>query len=503
MTTVVERNEHGWLDRLMRVVTGLGWLALIVATVGTISDLGISTETVGAALLSGAYVIGIQTMPSAWIRRKGATTILVSMGTVLTSVSASLTGGFDSPYVLLVTTPIIIGAMTGGARIALAAVALAVATVTVSGGGASSVEQIFSWTGLQMLVATTFAFARRLIVEALEEASLMTLVSAETGAQLERLQHTNKLLQELSGMTYASELDAVAIGEAALESVRSTVPYRAAAFTFFDSTGPILLARKGVLSQATELPLSANGHQVARLQISTDQPLTARQTTGLQELLAPACVALTNILLLQDIAKTAISEERLRVARELHDGIGPELAALGLAIDIAAMQSSPGSTPEHAMRDMRSTVTRLVREVRSTVADLRSGDDRSVASLLQDLTEEIPELAGKLTSDVKEAGEARPFVAIEINAIITESIRNALRHANASQVNVRGFVARTHGNITISDNGHGYNPDEIPSGHFGVIGMKERAATISGTLAIESIPGRGTEVTVRWKDSSL
>ena len=241
MTTVVERNEYGWLDRLMRVVTGFGWLALVLATVGTVTDIGITRETVGATLMSGIYVIGIQTMSSGWIRRPGAATTLVAVGTLLTSASATLTGGFDSPYVLLVTTPIIIGAMTGGARVALAAVALALATVTLGGGESSSVEQVLSWTGLQTLVATTFAFARKLIVEALEEASLMTLVSAETGAQLERLQHTNRLLQELSGMTYAAELDAVAIGEAALETVRSSVPYQAAALTFFDSGGPLVV----------------------------------------------------------------------------------------------------------------------------------------------------------------------------------------------------------------------------------------------------------------------
>ena len=501
MTTVVRDNETRWLVRLMRVVAGFGWLALILATIGAGLQLGITTATVAASLLGFTYVIGTQFFPGSWLQQRPRMVSAVAAGTVLTGGAAALTGGFDSLYILLAMTPIIIAATTSGARLALGAVALMLAIVTWVGPNMSSVERILLWTGLQTLVAVTFSFARRLIIEALEEANLMTLVSAETGAQLERLQHTNRLLQELSGVTYASELDAVAIGKSTLDGIRSIVPYRAASLTFFDTSGPMTLARIGVPSESASVPIRSGGQDIAELQIDTDQPLTQRQRDTLVDVLAPTGVALANIRLLQDIAKTAISEERLRVARELHDGIGPELAALGLAIDIAAMQTSPGSSPESEMRDMRSTVTRLVREVRSTVADLRSVDDRSIAFVLQDLTNEHPELASMLSVDVKQAGDARPFVATEINAIISESIRNALEHAEATQIAVHGFIARTHGNVTVSDNGLGFDPDKLPTGHFGVIGMYERTANISGTLTIDSVLGRGTEVTVRWKDS--
>lgn len=505
MTTVLGRNEYGWIARLIRVVSALSWLFLILGFVGSAVPNGFSRSTVAAALLAGTYVIGVQTIPSQWLQRPRIGEGLVVAGALLTASAVGFTGAFDSPYLLLATTPVVVASMTRGARVGFLTVALSLATVAIGQSFAApvSASDILLWAGLQTLVASTFAYARRLIIEALEEANIMTLVSAETSAQVERLEHTNRLLRQLSQLADASELDAIAIAEAALTNVRSAIPFRAASLSFYDGAGQSVLARTGVMTSdhPSVIPLHASGRDVGRVELESDQPLSDRQTAFVDDLLQPASIALANILLLQDIAKTAIGEERLRVARELHDGIGPELAALGLALDIAAMQGTSGSTPDSEIRDMRSTVTRLVKEVRSTVADLRSEDDRPLSSALQDLTEELPELADRLSIDVTEAGEARPFVATELNAIVTEAIRNAVDHAEASQVKVTGFIARSHGNITVADNGIGFDPELVPTGHFGVIGMRERAATIAGELSIESARGRGTEITVRWRDS--
>lgn len=505
MTTVLGRNEYGWIARLVRVVSALSWLFLILGFVGSAIPNGFSRSTVAAALLAGTYVVGVQTVPSQWLQRPRIVEGLVVAGALLTASAVGFTGAFDSPYLLLATMPVVVASMTRGARIGFLTVALSLATVAIGQtfSAPAAPSDVLLWAGLQTLVASTFAYARRLIIEALEEANIMTLVSAETSAQVERLEHTNRLLKQLSQLADASELDATAIAEAALSNVRSAIPFRAATLSFYDGAGQAILARAGAMTsdRPSMISLHVSGRDVGRIELESDQPLTDRQRSLIDELLQPASIALANILLLQDIAKKAISEERLRVARELHDGIGPELAALGLALDIAAMQDKAGSTPDTEIRDMRSTVTRLVKEVRSTVADLRSEDDRPLSSALQDLSEELPELANRLSVDITEAGEARPFVATELNAIVTEAIRNAVEHARASQIKVTGFIARSHGNVTVADNGIGFDPEELPAGHFGVIGMRERAATIAGALSVESARGRGTEITIRWKDS--
>ncbi len=88
--------------------------------------------------------------------------------------------------------------------------------------------------------------------------------------------------------------------------------------------------------------------------------------------------------------------------------------------------------------------------------------------------------------------------ATEIKAILAEAVRNAVAHSGASQIHIRGVVDRDNGRIAISDNGSGFDPTLQPPGHFGLTGMKERAANIEANLEVASNAGTGTTVSLAW-----
>jgi signal transduction histidine kinase len=84
-----------------------------------------------------------------------------------------------------------------------------------------------------------------------------------------------------------------------------------------------------------------------------------------------------------------------------------------------------------------------------------------------------------------------------LTAIVTEAIRNASRHAHARNIKIGGVVDFDRGWISIADDGRGFDKANVPDGHYGLLGMKERAAKIGGRLDVESGP-QGTVVSIEW-----
>jgi signal transduction histidine kinase len=85
-----------------------------------------------------------------------------------------------------------------------------------------------------------------------------------------------------------------------------------------------------------------------------------------------------------------------------------------------------------------------------------------------------------------------------LTAIVTEAVRNSSRHAHAQTIKVSGVVDFDRGRISIADDGRGFDKARVPEGHYGLIGMKERAAKIGGRLEVESGP-RGTVISIEWR----
>jgi signal transduction histidine kinase len=100
--------------------------------------------------------------------------------------------------------------------------------------------------------------------------------------------------------------------------------------------------------------------------------------------------------------------------------------------------------------------------------------------------------------DIDERRPPRPAVSFQVQAILAEALRNVFDHARAGTVAVTGVVDWDQGKIDVTDDGIGFDPSAVGDGHFGIIGMRERAAKIDGVVSVATTPGRGTSVSVHW-----
>jgi two-component system, NarL family, sensor histidine kinase UhpB len=185
-----------------------------------------------------------------------------------------------------------------------------------------------------------------------------------------------------------------------------------------------------------------------------------------------------------------LSEERSRIMRDMHDGVGGQLAVL-----------------VHMADDASVTRDEIVKLVRTGLSDMRmvldslnhAGGDLLIA--LGTFRERISPLVDangvKLRWQMDPEIASQPFgpeVLLNVFRILQESINNALRHARAGQITVLVQAQASWLRISVTDDGVGFRQNELPTGHYGLSGMQHRAAKISATLTVESQPMLGTTV---------
>jgi signal transduction histidine kinase len=193
-------------------------------------------------------------------------------------------------------------------------------------------------------------------------------------------------------------------------------------------------------------------------------------------------------------------EERLRIARELHDVMAHTVAAIGVQASMAAevLHDAPGQA-DAALRAIRAQSREAMTELRAAVGVLRDEAPNSPAPGLRDLdalvgTARAAGVAVELSVDGAE--RALPG-AIDLTAyrIVQELLTNVVRHAGAGVARVALRYAPDEVALEIADDGCGGN-GAPPDGH-GLVGMRERAAAVGGTLAAGPAPGGGFRVSAR------
>jgi signal transduction histidine kinase len=189
-------------------------------------------------------------------------------------------------------------------------------------------------------------------------------------------------------------------------------------------------------------------------------------------------------------ALTAEERERVRLAGEIHDDALQELAVARLELD----SERPGAVErarrglEAADAALRATLARVV-----PAAEMRVG---GLSAVLEAMAADLCEPAGLAWSahvDPALDGEDPTLVA----SIARELVTNAVKHAQASRVDVSASLAATGLSLEVRDDGRGFDPDAAPArGHVGLTLVENRARAADGTLAIHSAPGEGTAVQV-------
>ena len=204
----------------------------------------------------------------------------------------------------------------------------------------------------------------------------------------------------------------------------------------------------------------------------------------------------------QKLRSGAVLEERNRIARELHDTLEQELAGITMQLDLAVdcFQQAPG-VAQHALETARDMSRHSMVEARRSVWDLRCQllEDGDLVSALAQIVEPlVPREQTKVDFKVQGSPVRLPGpVEMNLLRIGQEAVANAVKHGRARQVAIElrydpGSVC-----LTVSDDGAGFAPSQAsPTGHFGLLDMRERAQSMGSHLRVESEPGRGTRIAV-------
>jgi signal transduction histidine kinase len=231
-------------------------------------------------------------------------------------------------------------------------------------------------------------------------------------------------------------------------------------------------------------------------------PILAASGVGLRRLLDRQAESAKALRAATEAA--AAADERARLAREMHDSLAKSLH--GIALSASALvnwiQRDPGVGLERA-RALAAAATGASQEARQLVGDLRADHlDEPFPQVVREIAGRWGERAGPAVDvDVDDAVDLDPDARYELACVLREALNNVERHAGAGHVGVRLAAADGRAELEIRDDGKGFAPPGdlgqlAAAGHYGVVGMSERACRVGGRLAVRAEPGEGTTIRV-------
>ncbi|MGZ5444426.1 MAG: HAMP domain-containing protein [Thermoanaerobaculia bacterium] len=201
---------------------------------------------------------------------------------------------------------------------------------------------------------------------------------------------------------------------------------------------------------------------------------------------------------LRQLSKRMLSiqeQERVRIAREVHDELGQALTAMKIDIQQLAKREPLLAEP---LGSISRAVDNTVDLVRRIATDLRPAilDDLGVTAALEQQLRRLRESTGMQTTlTVAVEPELDMLTGVTLYRIAQEGLANVIRHAEATEVEVSLAVEDDTAVLEIGDNGKGMSREQIASSQsLGLLGMRERAELLGGSVAIDSRPGEGTRV---------
>lgn len=196
-----------------------------------------------------------------------------------------------------------------------------------------------------------------------------------------------------------------------------------------------------------------------------------------------------------------VEQERARLAREFHDELGQVLTTARMQLQLLERQF-PGEadTQRHALQEIGALIGEASRSVKAIASDLRP------AALNLGLTAAIEWLAARVLTPlgigcrISISPLADRIVgdhAIALFRIVQESLNNVVRHAGARQVGITLAALDRELHLLVEDDGTGFDASTVDhSAHFGLMGIAERVMSLGGTLEVDSLPGKGTRISV-------
>ncbi len=317
---------------------------------------------------------------------------------------------------------------------------------------------------------------------------------------------------------FICEEERIAIGECLCGQVVSRGEIYAAAEIHGDPQATRLACRRYGFCGLAAVPLKARGHAVGVLSLHSHGPraFSPGDLAMLGALGDQLGVAIDNARLYtemearvrelsQRVQHLAVTEERVRLAREMHDGFAQALSVLNLKLRLLQNADGDRAVLNAGLDEMRQVVSETYEDVRQAISDLRTpmDHDGKVVGMLVDYVQNFAlryDLQARvIVTPEAEAVCCTPDASPQILRIVQEALTNVRKHARAQQIEIEFAREADRLKLRLSDDGQGFDPASVArrEGHFGLAIMQERAASFGGELRIESRPGRGTTLTLR------
>lgn len=458
------------------------------------------------------------------------------------TIAVAATGYWESPFIFALITAVMVAGFARGFAFALrvsiaSCLAIGIPFLLQDGSSVSDLRTTAQWTVELILVALIAGYARRVTGEA-DRAHSLAL------DRLGRLADANTLLYSLHRVAQSlpASLDLEDVLDTTMGRLRDLFTFDGATVLLLDETDESWVVvrwdgpRPAPSYPTHELPIPLREALAVRHPVMVDELLhegggvSAEMVSGLyaalpareatvgivalehrkeahfelrdMELLngfvEPAALAIDNARWFARLRTVGADEERTRIARDLHDRIGQSLAYLAFELDRIVKADDQGKPVTKQLGQLRNDVRGVIGEVRDTLYDLRTDvtDAKDMPATLQEFLDRVGARSSLETRlDLRVTGRLPLLQERELWRIAQEAVTNVERHAKATKVVVTWQSDGARALLLVADNGIGFPSSKAGRlDSYGIVGMRERAASIGATLDISGTPDVGTTV---------
>jgi PAS domain S-box-containing protein len=273
--------------------------------------------------------------------------------------------------------------------------------------------------------------------------------------------------------------------------------------SLLDDEAPSLLM--GVLSWMW-VPLAVKGRMIGGLGVAhAKRDYFTRHHAELALTVAnQAAITMINAELYRNAQSLAVLQERQRLAQNLHDAVNQSLFSAGLIAEVLPrLWDRDQDLARQSLEDLRRLTRGAMAEMRALLAELRPSTitDADLGDLLRLLANAFTGRTN-VPAEVSVTGQgALPAdVQVAIYRIGQEALNNIAKHAAARRVEIHLKQEAAAVELSIHDDGKGFDPQRTTSGHYGLGMMRERAEAVGAHLAVSSEVGHGAEIAIRWAE---
>jgi signal transduction histidine kinase len=556
MVAAHRANDPFNTRQVFRLLVAYRWLSLIPPALVLLTGWGNGAPwLLGITLLAAASVNLLLTSLSiqfnTWLRRWPG---LLMIDLLFTSSLVALTGGWNSPYYLYTFSPLLGAALFFQLRGALLAVAGMAGLFVLA--GLSQTGATFNWLQLAEQLA-----AYLILGGAVGYATTLLARYTNSLTDLDRAHSDLAVIHELT-VSLQSAADVVEVEERVLEVVTRELGFPRAVIALVDQREHVLTAWLGMarnghpmlaggLPHPLRLPITSNDGAIAQslldgqARLSVESHLTANEQMNdylgrgpyhlfplqlrehsvgvllvdasedddptrrhsLRAIAGQAAVAVgTTMLCIDRAQRLAVQDERIRIARELHDTASQSLFGIVFALDgLAKLLPGQPETVKAELAQVRDLAETTRAQMRQSIMDMWPSA-LTAETFELDLRRFVTQMCRRdeLQVDIRVRGsfsDLSPLRRRSLYRVAQEALTNVVKHAAAERVEVVLDVNEPLASLTIQDDGRGFDPAVVATRahdreRFGLRGITERVTSLGGACEVVSTPGAGTTLRV-------